>query len=101
MTNKKYIAGANFERRVKKHLESAGWACVRSAGSHSPADLTCHFGVFGICIVLLVQCQLDKNFSREKKMELVELAKKINAYPLLSWRDEKKKIQFEYLEVKQ
>lgn len=98
MTN--YSRGANFERRVKKHLESKGWACFRSAGSHSPADLICHLGVSGVCIVLLVQCQLDKNFSASKKRELVELARKINAHPLLCWRDDKNKIQFEYAEIK-
>lgn len=96
----KYERGANFERRVKKHLEDTGFVCFRSAGSHSPADLIAHIGIQGVTLVMLVQCQLDKNFSASKKGELVELAKKINAYPLLAYRGDKKKIQFEYCEVK-
>jgi Holliday junction resolvase len=39
MPNKNYISGANFERRVKKYLESKGYLVFRSAGSHSIADL--------------------------------------------------------------
>lgn len=34
-----YARGTAFERRVKAALERAGWLVLRSAGSHSPADL--------------------------------------------------------------
>ena len=37
MTN--YSKGANFERRVKRYLESCGYYVVRSAGSHGVLDL--------------------------------------------------------------
>lgn len=34
-----YARGAAFERRVRDALEARGWWVIRSAGSHSPADL--------------------------------------------------------------
>lgn len=37
--SRNYRNGAAFERRCKEHLEGNGYAVVRSAGSHSPADL--------------------------------------------------------------
>ena len=37
MTN--YSKGANLERKAKAALESAGYSCVRSAGSHGGADV--------------------------------------------------------------
>ena len=39
MTN--YAKGANLERRAKAALESMGYSCVRSAGSHGGADIWC------------------------------------------------------------
>ena len=39
MPNKNYINGRAKEYRVKKQLESEGWFCVRSAGSHSIVDI--------------------------------------------------------------
>ena len=98
MTNKMYIAGANFERRVKKHMEDAGWACWRSPGSKSPADVVCIKGAYEkLSMVLLIQCQLDLPFSAYKKRELLLLAKKLCAFPLLAYR-EGRKIQFQYVE---
>jgi hypothetical protein len=38
MTNN-YRTGANFERYLKKHFESIGHFCIRSAGSHGAVDL--------------------------------------------------------------
>ncbi len=34
-----YARGATFERRVRDALTAQGWLVLRSAGSHSPADL--------------------------------------------------------------
>jgi Holliday junction resolvase len=39
MPNKKYIKGANFERKIKKLYESYGYLVIRSSGSHGVADL--------------------------------------------------------------
>jgi len=39
MPNRNYEAGRRFEYRVKKDLEKSGHVVIRSAGSHSMADL--------------------------------------------------------------
>jgi hypothetical protein len=39
MTNRAYVNGANFERRIKARLEADGWTVFRTAGSHTPCDL--------------------------------------------------------------
>jgi len=35
----RYRQGADFERRVRRALEAAGWDTSRSAGSHDDADI--------------------------------------------------------------
>lgn len=37
--SRNYQNGATFERQCKEDLEANGYAVMRSAGSHSPADL--------------------------------------------------------------
>jgi hypothetical protein len=39
MPNKRYIAGRNFEYKIKRELENMGWYVIRSAGSKSLFDL--------------------------------------------------------------
>jgi len=39
MRDKNYRKGADFERKIKNKLESAGYFVIRSAGSKGPADL--------------------------------------------------------------
>lgn len=39
MVNKNYLKGANFERKIKDEYEKQGYLVIRSAGSHSIADL--------------------------------------------------------------
>jgi len=58
-----YRKGANFERKVKKLLEEEGFTVVRSAGSHSDADLLVK--ELGISI----QCKALKSFSGYRLME--------------------------------
>jgi len=58
-----YKKGADFERRVKKLLEEAGYTVVRSAGSHSKADLLIKE------LFLSLQCKALKSFSGYRLME--------------------------------
>ena len=58
-----YRKGANFERKVKKIFEEHGFTVVRSAGSHSDADLLVK--ELGISI----QCKAIKSFSGYRLME--------------------------------
>jgi Holliday junction resolvase len=39
MPNKNYLAGVRFEREVMKDLETDGWTCFRTAGSHGQYDV--------------------------------------------------------------
>jgi len=58
-----YKKGANFERKVKKLFEEAGFTVIRSAGSHSQADLLIKE------LSLSIQCKALKSFSGYRLME--------------------------------
>ncbi len=58
-----YKKGANFERKVKRLFEEAGFTAVRSAGSHSKADLLVKE------LNLSIQCKALKSFSGYRLME--------------------------------
>ena len=58
-----YKKGADFERKVKKIFEEHGFTVVRSAGSHSNADLLVK--ELGISI----QCKALKTFSAYRLIE--------------------------------
>ncbi len=58
-----YKKGTDFERKVKKLFEEHGFTVIRSAGSHSNADLLVK--ELGISI----QCKALKNFSGYRLME--------------------------------
>ena len=58
-----YRKGANFERKIKKIFEKYGFTVIRSAGSHSDADLLVK--ELGISI----QCKALKSFSGYRLME--------------------------------
>lgn len=90
MPNKRYNAGANFERRVIKFLRGQGYRATRSAGSHTPIDIMCGIDgkPFGI------QCQLDKYFPPVKIEALVDECRAYGAMPMLCWRGESGKIEF-------
>jgi Holliday junction resolvase len=51
----RYRKGADFERRVLKHLEKQGYVVFRAAGSKSPVDLV----ALRSGEVMLVQCRVD------------------------------------------
>lgn len=88
-----YRRGANFERRVMRHLEKQGWFCFRSAGSHKPADVI----AFRLGEVMLIQCQLSDYFPPAKIEQVKRLAIDNCFRGLLCWRDDKNRIQFREL----
>jgi len=78
--NKNYIKGRNAEYYFKKKLESQGYAVIRTAGSHSPADLIAGNGN----LVYAIQVKASKKkLSKDEQNELIEFAKKIRAVPVL------------------
>ena len=50
-----YQRGADFERSVVKDLEGHGYASIRSAGSHKPADVV----AMKVGETLAIQCKRD------------------------------------------
>ena len=58
-----YKKGANFERKIKKTFEENGYTVVRSAGSHTKADILVKE------LNLSVQCKALKSFSAYRLME--------------------------------
>lgn len=78
-----YSIGANFERRLAKTLENEGWFCIRSAGSHKPADIV----AFKLGEVRLYQCQINYYFPPTKRFQLIDLAMENNFQAWLAWRE--------------
>ena len=75
-----YTRGAAFERKVAKDLEGYGYVAVRSAGSHSPADvIALKHGA-----VLCVQCKLDGYIPPDEWNELLEFSATARGTPLLA-----------------
>jgi len=87
----RYTAGANFERRVIKHLEAKGWDCARTAGSHGFADIwAIRDGELNF-----IQCQTDKYFAPAKREAIIDAARRNGCIALLCWRGDKKEICME------
>ena len=76
----KYSKGAEFERRVKKHLESKGFFVIRAAAS-KPIDL--------VCIrkgeVIVIECKRDVNKVGDKVFrKLSQLSSELKVRTLLA-----------------
>ena len=76
-----YRKGAKFEIDVRDILLEADWVAVRVAGSH---------GVIDVLAVnrdekWFIQCRTRGNLSGDERAELVALAKKHNATPILAY----------------
>jgi len=75
-----YQRGAAFERKVAKDLEGYGYVTVRSAGSHSPADvIAMHYGY-----IACVQCKADGRLDPDEWNELWEFAQSAGGTPVMA-----------------
>jgi Holliday junction resolvase len=75
-----YARGAAFERRVMVDLEAHGYRVIRSAGSHSPADVV----AFGQSGNLLVQAKIDGRCDPVEWNELWDWAMDGGCMPVLA-----------------
>lgn len=75
-----YQRGADFERRSQAHLERMGYVVVRSAGSHSPADLVAMRHGEIVC----VQCKRNGRLDPEEWNEFWEFCERAGALPVLA-----------------
>ncbi len=67
--------GADFERRVRRHLERAGWFVVRAAGSRGPLDLVAlRSDGQGGCEARLIQCKVQQTHFTLNDWSLIEQA---------------------------
>jgi len=75
-----YSRGADFERRTAKNMESFGYVTVRSAGSHSPADIIALRGGDAVAI----QCKRDGRLDPDEWNEFWEWCQTGGAVPILA-----------------
>ena len=95
MTNKNYVAGANFERRVVKWYEDMGFdPVIRSAGSHGLSDVT----AFWFGFPFFNSLRLSNVWSPVEREQFEAMVKKNNAKGRYIWRDDKHRIQFKEIE---
>lgn len=79
-----YGKGAKFEIVVRDILLEDNWVAVRSAGSHGIIDVL----AIKQDIKWFIQCRTRGNLSGGERNELVVLAKKHNATPILAYKKE-------------
>lgn len=75
-----YSRGADFERRTRGYLERIGYVTVRSAGSHSPADIVAMRHGELVC----VQCKRNGRLDPDEWNEFWEWCRKGGAIPILA-----------------
>ena len=85
MTN--YARGTRREHKIGDLYEENGWAVVRAAGSHGPADLVC---MKAGRQTELVQVKADRSsafahFGPAEREELLRFALKAGARAVLAW----------------
>lgn len=88
-----YSRGANFERQVIKILTMKGYAAIRAAGSHSPADIwaTRDGKLF------FIQCKLDGRLSPGEWNEFYKYATENGAEPIMASRPYRGSVAFHHL----
>lgn len=95
----KYQRGADLERRVKALLEGAGYFVVRSAGSHSVADLLALPRNSGpvfppLSEALVVQCKRGGVLGPAEWNDLVRTAFSVSAVPVMARYSPRQPIEF-------
>ena len=90
-----YRKGASFENLVKDILINDGWLAIRSAGSHSIIDVL----AINANEKWIIQCRTSGNLSGNERKELITLAEKHKATPVLAYKS-KGNIVFEEIKSK-
>ena len=77
MSNNNYQRGAAFERRVMAMCEKLGYTAMRSAGSHSKADIIAIKQIYvdnqAMTDVLFIQCKYGAKISKKEREALFAL----------------------------
>ncbi len=80
-SGRNYQNGAAFERQCKENLEANGYAVMRSAGSHSPADLV------ALCkgrVPLGIQCKRNGRLDPDEWNEFFGWCAQAGIAPILA-----------------
>ena len=79
-----YSRGTRFEYQVRDDLRQRGFVVVRSAGSHSPADLV----ALGDLVPWLVQAKRDGHLPETERQALLQMAEQARGWPILArWQN--------------
>jgi Holliday junction resolvase len=89
-----YKKGRRLEYRVRDYLRRNGWAVFRCAAS-KPVDL---IALKDGAKPMLIECKYGSSHpTKKEKADLVELALKAGAYPIIAHAEKYGKINFEYI----
>ncbi len=91
MVNRSYKKGYNFERRVKKFLESEGYLVMRNAKSRFPDGLAVKKGD-----IFLYECKVNKYLNKEEKKKAKELMQITGLRFVVFYREGKKLRKYIY-----
>ncbi|MEM2259989.1 MAG: hypothetical protein QXP52_00160 [Candidatus Aenigmatarchaeota archaeon] len=86
---KRYSKGRAFEYKVKNMLEKEGYFVIRSAGSHSVADLIAIHSESNSSsspTILFIQCSLQPKAKFEIQ-KLLDICKKLHVTPSLFFKN--------------
>lgn len=81
MTNKRYVAGRNFEYQMIEIFKKGGYSTYRTAGSHSAIDVIC----MNETELILIQCKKqNKKTSYKADIEKLKAVQAPNALKLFA-----------------
>jgi Holliday junction resolvase len=89
-----YARGANFERTVKRDLESRGYFVIRSAGSHGVVDLMAFGPKYP---TWFIQAKINGVMSPAERRGFFECAKRSEAWAVRASRPKRGAILYERL----
>jgi len=91
MSNKNYLKGYNFEKRVKKYLESLGYYVLRQGKSAFPDLIAIKKAEKDNCAVYAIECKVKRKYlSVDERNRLVKMWYNFNLSPYLAYREGKK-----------
>ena len=89
MTNKSYRRGYMFERQIFHLFESAGFYCIRSAGSHGCFDIL----AVKAGIAIGIQCKYNNHLTEVEKQAMLNAYEQYGIIPIYAFRKKNKPLQ--------
>jgi len=86
MPNRAYVKGRNFEYRVRDQLRKDGFVVLRQAKSSFPDLYAIRFGNDLRHDIRIVECRVDGYLSPRERYEMLHMAARIGATPMVALR---------------